>query len=198
MWASSGKKADAKGGAQSPEERRRQLRQTAQTAIDDSRLKLNKQLQAARAVESSQYYYYGYILATMSATMAGCLSLGSRVPFLRSSASMIALAGGYFGGSFFHKAHVQFNMAGVANVIDQHVADMKKKSEGVQGAIADYDDHVKELQTMKRQILPLSAEAVAEKMEQMQKQNMTVDERANAIVEAYEKRKAAATAAGKR
>jgi hypothetical protein len=190
MWASS-KKPAAETKAQSPEERRRQLRLTAATIIDENKIKLSKSLAAAKQIESNQYYYYGYILATMSGTMAACLSLGTRLPVLRTSASMIALAGGYFGGGFLHKAHVQYNMVGVAKIIDNQITELKSLSEKVQGAISDYDDHIAELNSMKRQLLPLSPEAIADREEQIKKSNMTIDERADLILQAYEKRKAA-------
>ena len=196
MW--SGKKAaDTKNSAitQSPEERRKQLRATAAIVINENKAKLNKLLSAAKVVETSQYYFYGYIMGAMTATMATCLAVGNRIPFFRSSASMISLAGGYFGGSFLHKAHIQYNLQGVAKSVDEQIEELKKMSEKVQGVITDYDDEIDHLSMVKRQLLPNSPEAIQERSEQQAKASLTVDERADLILAAYEKRKSAMSAA---
>ncbi|KAG8346041.1 hypothetical protein ERJ75_000193800 [Trypanosoma vivax] len=171
------------------EEQRAQELVTASVFIEDNRARILKAMDEYHAVADSKYWHYGYMGGTMLATMGICLSLGTRVSVLQRYARWIALAGGYFGGQAIHGVHNAYNLRSVVSVIDRTIAETNKMDEQHGSRIHDYAREVAALRRRRNELMPHSIEAI--EAQQNDLQQMSLDERVDALVAAYEKRKQA-------
>lgn len=174
---------------QTPEEKHAQALVTANVFIEDNRARVRKAMDHYRSVSESNYWTYGYMGGAMMTTMAACLSLGSRVPFFRNYASWLSLAGGYFGGKSLLGIHNSYNLSSVVHVINASIDETKKADEQNEFKISEYSKEVASLQRMKHELMPYSAEAIEARKHDIT--HMSLDDRVDALVEAYEKRRQA-------
>ncbi|ESL08668.1 hypothetical protein TRSC58_03626 [Trypanosoma rangeli SC58] len=172
---------------QTLEEKREQALVTANVFIENNRSLVRKAMDRYQSVAGSNYWTYGYMGGAMMATMAACLSIGGRVPFFRSYASWISLAGGYFGGKAMLGAHNSYNLASVVRVINTLIDETRKMDEQHGFNISDYAREVDSLQHMKYELMPYSTEAIEARKHDVK--SLPLDERVDALVEAYEKRR---------
>ncbi|EAN94735.1 hypothetical protein C3747_9g88 [Trypanosoma cruzi] len=174
---------------QTPEEKRKQALVTANVFIENNRGLVRKAMDQYQSVAGSNYWTYGYMGGAMVTTMAACLSIGGRVPFFRNYASWISLAGGYFGGKAMLGMHNSYNLASVVNVINKSIDETRKMDEQHGFSIPEYAREVDSLKRMKYELIPYSTEAIEARKHDVK--NMSLNESADALVEAYEKRKQA-------
>nr|CCC94756.1 conserved hypothetical protein [Trypanosoma congolense IL3000] len=186
MWAQqlTFKKLAAKEG---PVEEEAQALATANVFIENNRLRVLKATEQYNAVADSNYWSYGYMGGSMMATMALCLSVGSRLPLLQRYASWISLAGGYFGGKVALGVHNGYNMKHVVKTIDEAIAETRKMDEQYGLKIPDYAREVETLQRRKFELMPHLPEAVEARKNDFS--SMSLDDKVNALVEAYESRR---------
>ncbi|KEG13483.1 hypothetical protein DQ04_00981130 [Trypanosoma grayi] len=175
---------------QTPEEKHAQALVTASVLIEDNRARVHKAVEQYQSVANSNYWMYGYMGGAMVATMAACLSIGTRVPFFRNYASWISLGGGYLGGKAVLGMHNSYNMTSVVSAINAAIDETNRVDEQYEFKIPDYAREVAALKRMKYELLPYTAEAIEARQNDVSK--MSINDRADALVEAYEKRRHAA------
>ncbi|CBH17056.1 uncharacterized protein TEOVI_000280300 [Trypanosoma equiperdum] len=173
----------------SPADKDAQALITANVFIEGNRMRVLKSMEQYQAVADSAYWNYGYMGGSMVTTMAICLSLSGRLPLLQRYASWISLAGGYFGGKAALGIHNARNLSHVVNTIDSAIVETRKMDEQYNFKIPDYAREVEALQRRKFELLPTSAEAIEARKNDLN--NMPLDEKVDALVEAYEKRRQA-------
>lgn len=174
---------------QTEAEKRQQALVTANVMINDNRAKIRKPMETYQKVAGSTYWSYGYILGSAMGTMALCLAAGNKVPLLRSNASWISLASGYFGGKGLHGVHNSYNVAQVVKTIDDNIAEMKRMDEKHGKTIPDYSREIQQLTKMKHELQPNTEEARLAASDTTVASQMSIDERANALIAAYERKK---------
>ncbi|RNF11972.1 uncharacterized protein Tco025E_06542 [Trypanosoma conorhini] len=172
---------------QTPEEKHEQALVTANVFIENNRSLVRKAIDKYQSVAGSNYWTYGYMGGAMVTTMAACLSVGGRVPFFRNYASWISLAGGYFGGKAMLGVHNSYNLASVVRVINTSIDETRKMDEQYGFSISEYAREVDALQQMKYELMPYSTEAIEARKHDVK--SMPLDERVDALVDAYEKRR---------
>ncbi|ORC91689.1 uncharacterized protein TM35_000052850 [Trypanosoma theileri] len=175
--------------SQTPEEKHAQALVTANVFIDDNRARVRRAMEQYQSVANSNYWTYGYMGGAMVFTMATCLSLGNRLPFLRNYAGWISLTGGYLGGKAMLGMHNSYNLASVVNVINSSIEETGKMDEQYEFKIPDYAREVTALKRMKYDLMPYTTEAIEARKNDLN--NMSLNERADALVEAFEKRRQA-------
>lgn len=163
---------------------------TANVFLEDSRARMAKSMDSYTAVANSFYWFYGYVGANMLATMAACLTLGNRWAFFRSYSGWIALAGGYGGGKLCLGLHTTTLLSGVVKQLDHEVAEAKRMDEQTEHVVPDYLREAERLTQMKYELMPNLPEAVEARSQHVE---LTFDDRADALVDAYMKRREALT-----
>ncbi|KAH9593043.1 hypothetical protein LSM04_006234 [Trypanosoma melophagium] len=174
---------------QTPAEKHAQALVTANVFIEDNRARIRRAMEQYQSVANSNYWTYGYMGGAMMFTMATCLTLGNRLPFMRSYAGWISLTGGYLGGKAMLGLHNSYNLASVVKVINTSIEETGKMDEQNEFKIPDYAREVTALQRMKYELMPYTPEAVEARKHDLN--NMSLNDRADALVEAYEKRRQA-------
>ncbi|KPA80920.1 putative mitochondrial hypothetical protein [Leptomonas pyrrhocoris] len=185
MTAASNKKS-AKPLSQA--ERYEQALVTANVFLEDSRARMTKSREAYAAVANSNYWFYGYFGGNMVATMAVCLALGNRWAFFRSYSGWIALAGGYFGGRGCLNVHSSILLRGVVQQLDHEVEEAVRMDEQTEHIVPDYLREAERLKALKYELVATSPEAVEARSRHTE---LTLDDRADALVDAFLKRKEA-------
>ncbi|KAG5475336.1 hypothetical protein LSCM1_03449 [Leishmania martiniquensis] len=161
---------------------------TAKVFLEDSRARMTKSMDKYNAVVNSSYWFYGYFGGNMVATMAACLALGNRWAFFRSYSGWIALLGGYGGGKACLGAHSSVLLGGVVGQLDHEIEEAKRMDEQTGHIVPDYLREAERLTQVKYELVPTLPEAIAARAHHTER---TLDDRADALVEAYMKRKAA-------
>lgn len=169
-------------------ERYEQALVTAKVFLDDSNARVIKAVDKYNAVAQSNYWFYGYCGANMAATMGLCLALGNRWPFFRSYSSFFSLAGGYFGGKACLGAHSYVILGGAVKQIEHEISEAQRMDEHTGHMVPDYLREAERLKSLKYELLPTLPEAIAARTEHRE---VTLDDRADALVDAYLKRKEA-------
>jgi hypothetical protein len=170
-------------------EKQQQAVATANLLINDGRARLRGPLDMHQKVANSQYWTYGYMIGTMMATMAGCLAVGNKIPFLRSYASWISLGIGYYGGKSIHELHNAYNVTNVVKAIDQGIEEMKALDAKHGVTVPLYGREVQSLTKMKFDLQPTSPEAQEHAEKHAMKSSMSIDDRADELIAAFERRK---------
>ncbi|CCW60978.1 unnamed protein product [Phytomonas sp. EM1] len=171
-----------------PAEKYEQAIVTARVFIENSRARVERQMEKYNAVANSSYWFYGYFGGNMMATMAICLSLSNRIPFFRSYSGWIAMAGGYFGGKLCMATHTSYLLSGVIKQLNYEIKESQLMDERTEHLVPDYLEESNRLTKMKYELMPTLPEAIAA---QADHRDQTLDERADLLVSAYMKRKEA-------
>ncbi|CCW71089.1 unnamed protein product [Phytomonas sp. Hart1] len=171
-----------------PAEQYQQAVVTARVFLEGSRGRVARVMERYGAVANSTYWFYGYFGANMMATMALCLSLGRRMPLVRSYSGWIAMAGGYFGGKLCLGVHTSYLLSDVIKQLDREIKESKTMDERMEHLIPDYLEEANRLTKMKFELMPTLPEAIAAHADTHEQ---TLDERADALVNAFLKRKEA-------
>lgn len=171
-----------------PAEKYEQALVTANVFLEDSRARMAKSMESYNAVANNNYWLYGYCGGNMVATMAACLSLGNRWAIFRTYSGWIALAGGYFGGKLCLGMHTSMLMDGVVKQLDHEVDAAKRMDEQTDHIVPEYRQEAERLTKVKYELQPNLAEAVEARSHQTE---LTLDDRADALIDAYMKRKEA-------
>lgn len=161
---------------------------TAKVFLEDSRARMTKSMDKYSAVVNSNYWFYGYFGGNMVATMAACLALGNRWAFFRSYSGWIAVFGGYFGGRACLAAHSSVLLGGVVAQLNHEIEEAKRMDEQTGHIVPDYLREAERLTQVKYELVPTLPEAVEARAHHTEQ---TLDDRANALIEAYMKRKEA-------
>ncbi|KAK7198097.1 hypothetical protein NESM_000765900 [Novymonas esmeraldas] len=161
---------------------------TANVFLEESRMRVTKSMNKYSAVANNNYWLYGYCGGNMLATMGACLALGNRWAIFRSYSGWIALAGGYFGGKACLATHSSVLLAGVVRQIDEEVEEAKRMDERTEHTVPDYLREVERLKQVKYDLAPTLPEAVEARTHHAEQ---TLDDRADALINAYLKRKEA-------
>ncbi|EPY30466.1 hypothetical protein STCU_04052 [Strigomonas culicis] len=155
---------------------------------EDSQHHIEKEMEKYNAVAQSTYWFYGYGVSCMLGTLAGSLALGNRIPLMRSYAGWIAMAGGYFGGKACVGTHTSYLLTGVVQQIDKEIVEAQRLDEVNEHSIPDFTRRADALRNMKYELIPSLPEAVEARSA---KQDLTLDDRVDQLVDAYTKRKEA-------
>ncbi|CUG88697.1 transmembrane protein, putative [Bodo saltans] len=174
---------------QSDAEKQQQAVTTANALISEGRSKLRGPLETHQKVATSTYWTYGYMGGTMMTTMAGCLVAGNKIQLLRSYASWIALAVGYYGGKSIHGLHNAYNVSNVVKVLDVNIEEMKRLDAKHGATVSLYGKEAQALLKMKIELQPLSSEAQEHAHKVAAASSMTIDDRAEELIAAFERRK---------
>lgn len=172
--------------ALTPAEEYEQALVTANVFLDDSRARLAREMDKLKAIDGSNYWFYGYFGANMVATMAVCMSAGARVPFLRAYSGWIAVAGGYFGAKVCMGTHTAYLMSSVVRQLDHEVAEARRMDDHTKNIVPDYLQEVDRLTKIKYELMPQLPEAIAART---QRRDRSLNEQADALVDAYLQRK---------
>ncbi len=173
----------------SESDKQQQAISTANALISDGRAKLRGPLEMHQKVANSQYWTYGYMIGTMMATMAGCLAAGNKIPFLRSYASWISLGVGYYGGKAVHELHNEFNVSNVVKVLDVNIEEMKSLDSKYGADVSLYGREAQALTKMEIDLQPRSVEAQEHAQKSAASSSMSIDDRANELIAAFERKK---------
>ncbi|KAG5499251.1 hypothetical protein JIQ42_04064 [Leishmania sp. Namibia] len=161
---------------------------TARVFLEDSRARMSKSMDKYNSVVNSNYWFYGYFGGNMVATMAACLALGNRWAFFRSYSGWIAVLGGYFGGKACLGAHSSVLLGGVVAQLNHEIEEAKRMDEQTGHIVPDYLREAERLTQAKYELAPTLPEAVEARAHHTEQ---TLDDRADALIEAYMKRKEA-------
>jgi hypothetical protein len=161
---------------------------TAKVFLEDSRARMTKSMESYTAVANSNYWFYGYFGGNMLATVAVCMTLGNRWAFFRSYSGWIAVFGGYFGGKACLAAHSSYLLGGVIKQLDHEVAEAVRMDEQTDHIVPDYLREAERLKQVKYELMPNLPEAVEARSRHTE---LTLDDRADALIDAYLKRKEA-------
>lgn len=178
----------AKAKPLTPAEKYEQALVTANVFLDDSRARMTKSLDRYNAVANSTYWFYGYFGGNAMTTMAACLALGNRWAFFSSYSGWIALAGGYAGGKACLGLHLGYLMSGVQQQLDHEITEATRMDEQTSHIVPDYMREAERLRQIKCEMMPTLPEAAAARSHQAEQ---TLDDRVDALVEAYMKRREA-------
>jgi hypothetical protein len=162
---------------------------TANALISEGRSKLRGPLETHQKVANSQYWTYGYMVGTMMTTMAGCLVAGNKVQLLRSYASWIALGVGYYGGKSIHGLHNAYNVSNVVKVLDVNIEEMKRLDAKHGATVSLYGKEAQALTKMKIELQPMSTEAQEHAQKVAVASSMTIDDRAEELIAAFERKR---------
>ncbi|KAL7697056.1 hypothetical protein N2W54_001260 [Lotmaria passim] len=161
---------------------------TANVFLDDSRARIKKSIDTYTAVANSNYWFYGYFGGSMMATMAGAMTLGNRWAFFRSYSVYIALAGGYLGGKACLATHSSILLGGVIKQLNHEIEEAVRMDEQTNHIVPEYLREVERFKQVKYELMPSLPEAVEARARHTE---LTLDDRADALVDAYMKRKEA-------
>ncbi|CAJ1009696.1 hypothetical protein Q4I28_005010 [Leishmania naiffi] len=161
---------------------------TAKVFLEDSHARMAKSMDKYNAVLNSNYWFYGYFGGNMVATMAACLALGNRWSFFRAYSGWISVFGGYFGGKACLGAHSSVLLGGVVTQLNHEIEEAKRMDEQTDHIVPDYLREADRLTQVKYELVPTLPEAVEARAHHTER---TLDDRANALIEAYMKRKEA-------
>ncbi|KPI87693.1 hypothetical protein ABL78_3231 [Leptomonas seymouri] len=159
---------------------------TANVFVEDSRARVSKSLEAYSTVANSNYWFYGYFGGNMIITMAACLALGNRWAFFRRYSGWIALAGGYFGGKACLDTHSSVLLGSVVKQLDHEMEEAMRMDEQTNRILPDYMREVDRLKNLKYELQPNLPEAVESRSQHTE---LSLDDRVDALVDAYMKRK---------
>lgn len=159
---------------------------TARVFMEDSNARLKKSMEAHAAVANSNMWFYGYFGVNTMAAAAVSMTLGNRWAFFRSYSGMIALAGGYFGGKACLAAHCSVLLNNVVKQLDHEVAEAERMDEQTHHIVPDYLQEANRLKQIKYELMPSLPEAVEARSRHTE---LTLDDRADALIDAYVKRK---------
>lgn len=173
----------------SDNEKQQQAVATANALISEGRGKLRGPLEMHQKVANSQYWSYGYMGGTMLVTMAACLTIGNKIQLLRSYSSWISLGVGYYGGKSIHGLHNAYNVANVVRVLDTNIEDMKRLDAKHGAVVSLYGKEVQALTKMKIELHPQSAEAQEHAQKVAAASSMSMDDRADELIAAFERKK---------
>lgn len=161
-----------------------QLNQQAHQFVANSR-----QTHLAKPIkhlEWAQHTYvgYGYNAITGLGMMGACVALSSRFAFLGNMASILALGTGFLLGGYLHQFHVMAAKRLVVRGIDASLPEVEKMdAKYAPEGCKEYGAYSQYMINLKKQLQP--------DMQEMVKQAaMTIDDRVDDIIAAYEARKA--------
>lgn len=169
-------------------ERYQQAVVTANVFVEDSRARMQREMNKYNAVANSTYWFYGYFGANMGATLAVCMGIGNRIPLIRSYSGWIALAGGYFGGKACLAVHSQYLLANVVKQLDHEVEEAKRMDEQTKGIVTEYRREAERLTNVKYELMPTLPEAAAARES---RKELSLEDKVDTLIEAYQKRKQA-------
>lgn len=119
----------------------------AKVFVSESRNRVQKEMLKAKALAEG-YYFYGYFLSSMTATMLGSMALGSRIPFLSRYIGFISFAGGYGGAQACMTVHQFFLVQNCRKVIDAEVAMAEKLDKETGYVFSEYQTEKRRLESL--------------------------------------------------
>lgn len=97
---------------------------------------------------SNNYWFYGYFLGSLTATMMGSLALSSRIPFISRYLAFVSLAGGYFGACGCQSIHMIYLGSHLKKTVQQEIDLAKKLDDETGHVVGDYQEEVRRLEGM--------------------------------------------------
>lgn len=120
----------------------------AKVFVEESRSRVFNARKTITDFSSSNYWFYGYFLGSLTATMMGSLALSSRIPFISRYLAFVSLAGGYFGACGCQTIHMMYLGSNFKKTIQQEI-DLAKKLDTETGqVVGDYQEEARRLEGM--------------------------------------------------
>lgn len=129
-----------------PEELRERMILKAKVFVEESRGRLFTEQKKIQDFASSNYWFYGYFIGSLSATMMGSMALSSRVPFISRYLAFASLAGGYFGATCCMGIHQIVLSRHFVKAIQQEIDVAKKLDEETGHTLGEYEGEVRRLE----------------------------------------------------
>eukprot|EP00742_Colponemidia_sp_Colp-10_P029209 GILJ01037016.1.p1 GENE.GILJ01037016.1~~GILJ01037016.1.p1 ORF type:complete len:120 (+),score=23.48 GILJ01037016.1:124-483(+) len=115
--------------------------------------------------------------------MGACIGLSSRFAFLGNMASILALGTGFIIGGYLHQFHIMAAKQLVVRGIDASMPEAQKRDEKyAPEGCKEYSSYLTYLTNLKKQLQP-------DVQEMVKQASMTIDDRVDDIIAAYEARK---------
>lgn len=132
----------------SPEEIRERMIMKAKVFVEESRSRQYMEQKKIQDFASSNYWFYGYFLGSLSVTMLGSMALSSRVPFISRYVAFVSLAGGYFGATCCMGVHQMVLSQKFVKTIQGEIEAAKKLDEETGHTLGEYQGEVKRLEAL--------------------------------------------------
>lgn len=160
-----------------------QDRATARVLIAQQNARLHGPLNKLNKFASSQYWSYGYMGGTMLSLFGLTSMLGVKMRIFASYGSWVAIAGGYFGGSWLHAYHRGRLTANAVSIVDSNLNELEKLNERYGQNVPEYGNEIRTAKGIRDQLAPPAnpKDSAA---------SMDMDARVNSIVARFDKKKA--------
>eukprot|EP00796_Vickermania_ingenoplastis_P008706 gene8706-6122_t len=124
-----------------------QEKMKAKVFVEESRSRIINSQKTIQDFQNS-YWFYGYFLSTMSATMLCTMALGSRIPFMQRYAGWISLLGGYGGATGCTFVHRRYLTNQLKQVVEHEITTAKRLDEASGHSLGEYSLEIRRLENI--------------------------------------------------